>query len=185
MPKYKWETYCYANIIKRAHFINERVLDRVLLAFDDLCCVSEFFIFTIRVDKYLTEAPYLLFFLCKIVAIILDETFDNFKNYIQQSEEDTDGQLLSKIISDIKPEFFQYCSIMRNNLHYQKQQSVYIGEPEELYQMLKNELSIVNILLERIRKELNIFPSKPRLAFYRFLRWAQRPCNLPEQSLNE
>lgn len=42
---------------------------------------------------------------------------------------------------------------------------------------LNTELSVIETLLERIRLELNIFPSKAKLRFYRFLRWVQMPNN--------
>lgn len=177
LPKYKWEVYCYTDIVKNAYLEQENVIDRVLLAFDDLCCVSEFFKYVILIDDYLIQAPYLLYFLCKISAIILDETFDNFKKYIQHSPSDNDGRILDSIIGGIDQDFFEFCSTLRNNLHYREQRSLYLGTPEELYQTLNVELAVIETLLERIRLELNIAPSKAKLRFYRFLRWVQMPNN--------
>lgn len=174
-PKYRWEVYCYTDIMKNAAFCSEKVIDRVLLAFDDLCCVSEFFNYTILVDRYLIGAPYLLYFLCKTVAIILDETFDNFKKYIERSPNDNDGLNLRYLMEEIDQNFFNYCVTLRNNLHYRDQQSLHLGTPEELYNTLKMELYIVENLLKRIRVKLNIKPSKAKLVFYRFLRWVQTP----------
>ena len=175
LPKYKWEVYCYTDIVKNTHLKNEKVADRVLLAFDDLCCISEFFKYAILIDDYLMQAPYMLYFLCKIVAIILDETFDNFKKYIQRSPSDNDGRILNSIIADTDQDFLEFCSTLRNNLHYREQRSLYLGTPEQLYQTLNTELAVIETLLERIRLALNIVPSKAKLRFYRFLRWVQMP----------
>ena len=177
LPQYKWEVYCYTDIVKNTHLKNEKVVDRVLLAFDDLCCISEFFKYVILIDDYLMQAPYMLYFLCKIAAIILDETFDNFKKYIQRSPSDNDGRILNSIIADTNQDFLEFCSTLRNNLHYREQRSLCLGTPEQLYQALNTELSVIETLLERIRLELNIFPSKAKLRFYRFLRWVQMPNN--------
>ena len=113
----------------------------------------------------------------KIAAIILDETFDNFKKYIQRSPSDNDGRILNSIIADTNQDFLEFCSTLRNNLHYREQRSLCLGTPEQLYQALNTELSVIETLLERIRLELNIFPSKAKLRFYRFLRWVQMPNN--------
>lgn len=174
-PIYRWEVYCYTDIVKKSKLINERVIDRILLAFDDLCCVSEFFTFTMKTDTYLIKAPYLLFFLCKIVAIVLDETFDNFKKYIDHSPKDNDGIILKEIVQGIDNDFIDLCQCIRNNLHYQRQTTIVIGAPEELYHLLQKELDIVQLLLNRIRLALNIKSSKWKFGFYRFLRWIQIP----------
>lgn len=175
VPQYKWEVYCYTDIVKNARFKNEKVIDRVLLAFDDLCCVSEFFKYVIQIDDYLIQAPYMAYFLCKIVAIILDETFDNFRKYIQYSPNDNDSYILTSILDGIESNFFEFCTVLRNNLHYQEQRSLCLGTSDSLYKILNDELSIVEKLLDRIRFELNINPSKTKLKFYRFLRWVQMP----------
>lgn len=176
-PKYRWEVYCYTDILKNSHFENQNVIDRVLLAFDDLCCVSEFFEYVIEVGDYLIQAPYLMYFFCKITAIILDETFDNFRKYIKYSPSNHDGDILKGILKEIDWDFISFCAALRNNLHYGQQTSLYLGTPDELYQMLNRELAIIKILLENIRMELNITPSKTRLRFYRFLKWVQMPNN--------
>ena len=177
IPKYRWEVYCYTDIVKNSHFENENVIDRVLLAYDDLCCVYEFFEYVIEFDNYLIQAPYLLYFFCKITAIILDETFDNFSKYIKHSPGDHDGDILKSILKEIDRNFISFCATLRNNLHYGQQAYLYLGTPDELYQMLNRELAIIKMLLENIRMELNITPSKTKLRFYRFLRWVQMPNN--------
>lgn len=174
-PRYRWEVYCYADILKHTKLQDEKVIDRVIFAFDDLCCVSEFFRFTILNDKYLAYAPYLLFFLCKIVTIILDETFDNFKNYIDRAQNNNDRAILNSILEGIDQEYINQCKAIRNNLHYEEQKPFYIGTAEELYNTLGTALDVTELLLKRIRIALNINPSKRKLRFYRLLRWAQMP----------
>lgn len=176
-PKHKWQVYCYTDIISSTKIKNERVLDRVLFAFDDLCCVSQFFSFAILTDEYLREAPYLIFFFCKMIAITLDETFDNFNEYILRSNTDSDGEILKNIMDGIDDEFILYCQSLRNNLHYDKQASLSIGDADELYLFLKKELSIVELVLGRIRSVLNINPTRGKLLFYSFLSWAQNTNN--------
>jgi len=175
-PKYRWEVYCYTDIIKNAKFRNQNVLDRVLLAFDDLCCVMEFFKFVIENGRYLIAAPYLLYFLCKIIAIALDETFDNFKNYIKHSPvDDNDAHLLKNFLINIDNDFMAFCQRIRNNLHYQEQTTVMIGTADALYSFLQEELDIVQLLMKRIENSLNINPAKFKLLFYRLLRRVQLP----------
>lgn len=176
LPQYRWEPYCYTDIVKNAPIKNKNVIDRLLLAFDDLCCLLEFFKYTISVDKYLTEAPYLLYFFIKLIVITLDETFDNFIQYTKHgSADDADAILLKTIMEGISDEYIQYCTILRNNLHYENQTSFFLGDSQALYHELENSLSMVEMLYSRILKALNISPSKLRFLTYRFLRWAQSP----------
>ncbi len=176
LPQYQWEPYCYTDIVKSAPTKNKNVIDRLLLAFDDLCCLLEFFKYTISVDKYLIEAPYLLYFFIKLIAITLDETFDNFIQYINHvPSDDADAMLLKAILKDINDEYMQYCTILRNNLHYKNQTSFSLGDSKTLYHELENSLSVVELLYSRILKTLSISPSKLRFLAYRFLRWVQSP----------
>lgn len=176
LPKYRWEPYCYTDIVKNAQIKNKKVIDRILLAFDDLCCLLEFFKYTISVNKYLIEAPHLIYFFIKLIAITLDETFDNFNQYIYHaSSDDVDAILLRAILEDTSDGYLQHCAILRNNLHYEVQMSYPLGDSQTLYHELKHSLSIVELLYSRILKTLNISPSKLRFFAYRFLRWVQSP----------
>lgn len=171
--KYRWESYCYTDIIKNSKIRSQRVIDRVLLAFDDLCSIYEFFYVTICVDEYIKEAPYLLYYLCKIVAIFLDETFDNFKMYIEHNSDEKDSCILKELLDEVDCEFREYCRTMRNNLHYGKQEYVYLGNVDDMYDKLKKELDITNSFIDKLREVLNINPSNLKLMTYRLLRWVQ------------
>lgn len=176
LPKYRWQPYCYTDIVKSAHIKNKNIIDRILLAFDDLCCLLEFFKYTISVDKYLIEAPYLLHFFIKLIAITLDETFDNFNKYINHvSSCDADAILLRTILEGTNDEYLQHCAILRNNLHYEIQMSYSLSDSQTLYDELRYSLSIVELLYTRILKTLSISPSKLRFFAYRFLQWVQSP----------
>lgn len=166
--KYKWQTYSYASIMKNSKITNVRVLDRILFAFEDLCMVNEFFTTTIYLGEYLKMEPYLIYYFSKMVAIFLDETVDNFESYIIRSD-DLDAHILKEIIEDIGEGLLQKCKILRNNLHYGKQESVIWGNENELYEFLLRELEAVEFLVDKIRKVLNINPSKFTLRFYSFL----------------
>lgn len=69
----------------------------------------------------------------------------------------------------------QYCTILRNNLHYENQTSFSLGDSQTLYHELERCLSTVELLYSRILKTLSISPSKLRFLVYRFLRWVQIP----------
>lgn len=174
-PKYRWTPYCYTDIINNSFIKNERLVDRLLFALDDLCCIYEFFVYSILIDDYLLEAPYIIYFLSKSIAITLDETFDNISLYIKHSNDNLDKELIKGTTKNIDKEFIDYCKIFRNNLHYQNQSTIQLGTDKELYQLLLQELEITKELLFQIRKLLNINPSKSKLTFYRFLRWIQLP----------
>ena len=173
---YSWEVYCYTDIVKSARIKNVAVVDRLLLAYDDLCCVWEFLTYAIHVDTYLKDAPYLLFFLCKIVAIVLDETFDNLESYVAHSgSDDGDAHILKNILESVDGDFVESCRVIRNNLHYEKQAMVPVGPPEELYAFLQKEVDIIQGIMGHVGGLLNIKPSKIQLWAYRFFRWVQLP----------
>lgn len=171
---YRWEPYCYTDIIKNSKIANQRVVDRVLLAFEDLCSVKEFFESTIHVGTYLKNAPYLLYYFCKMVAVFLDETLDNLEKYTRFNTGD-EKCVIKPIVEMIDVELRERCRIMRNNLHYGKQESINLGNVDDMYDMLIQELQITNKMIEGLREILNINPSKLRLIVYRFLRWVQMP----------
>ena len=172
---YRWEPYCYTDIVKNSKITNQRAIDRILLAFDDLCSIKEFFEDTIYVDEYLKKAPYLLFYFCKMVAIFLDETFDNLEKYTKHSDNENDNYVLTPILEIVNDEVREYCRVMRNNLHYGKQEKINLGSVDKMYDMLLLELKITNSLIDELRTVININPSKLRLMIYRFLRWVQMP----------
>lgn len=172
IPKYKWSPYCYTDISKHAKIQNEKLLDRVLLAFDDLCTVNEFFQSTIKTSEYLKEAPYLIYYFIKMISIVLDETFDNLYNYINWNSKSRDAELIQYILEDVDFELIDYCKKIRNNLHYEHQENILI---ENEYGIMQKELAVVNVLIEKIRFILNITPSKIRLNFYGFLKWLGSP----------
>ncbi len=171
--KYKWQTYSYTSIMKNSKINNARVLDRVLFAFDDLCMIREFFDVTICLDEYLKTAPYLIYYFSKMVAIFLDETVDNLKSYIMRSD-DSDAGILNTIIEGIDEGLLHKCKILRNNLHYEKQESVNLGDENEIYKFLLQELEVVEVLVDKIRVVLNINPSEYKLIFYNFLLWVYK-----------
>lgn len=173
--KHRWEVYCYTDIVKNAQLQDVRLIDRILMAMDDLSCIYEFFTYMLVVDDYLMDAPYMIYFLNKSIAIFLDETFDNINQYIKYSKSTGDKAALESIMRNVDQSFIKYCATLRNNLHYREQVSLHLGTNRELYQLLVQELNIVKEMLFRVQEILNIKPCKARLYYYRFLRWVQMP----------
>lgn len=175
--KYRWEVYCYTDITKNACLHNPRLIDRLLMILDDLSCAYEFFTYTLLIDSYLMDAPYIIYFLIKSLAIFLDETFDNLNQYIIHSEDMEDKSTLERVMCHVDEGVIAFCKTLRNNLHYKKQDSLHLGSDQELYQLLIQEIELVKNLLNETQEILNIKPSKARLTWYRFLRWVQMPSD--------
>lgn len=174
--KYKSFSYCYTDIQKNSKFISEKVLDRMLLAFDELSSLVMFFKYTIDVDKYLLNSPYIIYFLAKIAASVYDETVDNIEKYIENSnEKDEDRKILIKLHSDISQEITSVSKLMRNNLHYQKQNAINFGCYDELFLFLHALIDECDKIRKNIEGFLDIKPSRIRLGMYQFLRWVQLP----------
>lgn len=175
--KYQHKSYCYTDIINNSKIKNERLIDRLLFALDDLCCLQEFFIYLISIDDYLLESPYMIYFLSKTIAITLDETFDNLNSYVINSNNSFEKKQVEKVTENIDKEFIKYCKILRNNLHYQEQTSIRLGTDKELHGFLLQELVVIKDLLNNIKSLLNINPNKIKLTLYQFLRWVQYSDN--------
>lgn len=173
--KYRWESYCYVDIVKNALLHDTRLIDRLLMTLDDLSCAYEFFTYTLKIDSYLMDMPHVMYFIVKSLAIFLDETFDNFNQYIIYSKDTEDKAALERVMCHIDKGFVDFCKILRNNLHYKKQDSLYLGTNQEIYLLLIQEIELVKNLLFETQKLLNINPSKAKLRYYRFLRWIQLP----------
>lgn len=173
--KYQWEVYCYTDITKNALLHNPRLIDRLLMTLDDLSCVYEFFTYALLIDSYLIDAPYMMYFLIKSLAIFLDETFDNLNQYIIHSKDIGDKAKLERVMCHVDKGVIDFCKTLRNNLHYKKQTSLRLGSDQELYQLLIQEIALVKSLLNETQEILNIKPSKTKLSWYRFLRWVQMP----------
>lgn len=173
--KYQWEVYCYTDITKNALLHNPRLIDRLLMTLDDLSCAYEFFTYALLIDSYLIDAPYMMYFLIKSLAIFLDETFDNLNQYIIHSKDIGDKTKLERVMCHVDKGVIDFCKTLRNNLHYKKQTSLRLGSDQELYQLLIQEIALVKSLLNETQEILNIKPSKAKLSWYRFLRWVQMP----------
>ena len=164
---YKLEPYCYVDIIENCEIKNEKIIDRLLLSFDDLCSLYELFVYIIDVSDYLKPTPFIIYYFSKLLAIILDETVDNLNNILKHCL-DSDSRYIKEIVKVCPDNIQKLCRVLRNNLHYERQESVLIGDELECF----NELFNVSVtLLEKIRLLLNIKPSKAKLRYYRFVKW--------------
>ncbi len=167
---YKYTPYCYVDIVKNCKLKNKKLVDRLLLAFDDLCSVYDFFVYVVDVSQYLRKAPYITFYFTKMLAIILDETVDNLNNILKYNPTDTDAKTIERILNICPSNIKLLCKKIRNNIHYEKQEHILFDDELILFKEL---FAISNELIKEIRNVLNINPSKFRLNYYRFLKWVQ------------
>lgn len=168
--KYNYEPYCYVDIVKNCKFNNKKLIDRMLLAFDDMCSIYDFFVYVVDVSNYLRQAPYITFYFIKMLSIILDETFDNLNNILRYSQNNDDTKIIESILSEYPSHIKELCKTIRNNIHYDRQDV--ISYDDELF-LFDELLTVSKNLLERIKDILNINPSRARLRYYKFLKWVQ------------
>ena len=168
--EYKYEPYCYVDIVKSCKLKNKNLVDRLLLAFDDMCSIYDFFVYVVDVSGYLKQAPYITFYFTKMLAIILDETIDNLNNILKYSKNDLDKIIIEDLLSICPSNIEELCKKLRNNLHYERQDSVSFDDELKLF---NNLFTISQELVKRIRNILNINPSKIKLNYYRLLKWLQ------------
>lgn len=167
---YQYEPYCYVDIVKSCKLKNKKLIDRLLLAFDDMCSIYDFFVYVVDVDKYLEQAPYISFYFIKILAVILDETIDNFKNVLQYNRNEYDTQMITELLNICPSNIQEFCKTLRNNIHYERQEDLLLYDELPLFEEL---FTICKKLVANIRKILNIKPSKAKLCYYNFLKWIQ------------
>lgn len=168
--KYNYEPYCYVDIVKNCKFNNKKLIDRMLLAFDDMCSIYDFFVYVVDVSNYLRQAPYITFYFIKMLSIILDETFDNLNNILRYSKNNYDTKIIESILSEYPLHIKELCKTIRNNIHYERQDVISYDDELSLFDEL---LTVSKNLLERIKDVLNINPSRARLRYYKFLKWVQ------------
>ncbi len=165
--------YCYTDIVKASKVKNERLIDRLIFAYDDLSCIVDFFDIAISSEEYLKSSPFLLYFFSKMIAIVLDETYDNISNYINHTKEGEERNLIKTLLSCNKDSSISTYKALRNNIHYKEQNLVNIGTPTEQYDFFKKQISEVFNLLNEIKAILNLNPSRRKIILYKFLAWVQ------------
>lgn len=171
--KTEWIRYCYTDIVKFSKVKNERLIDRLIAAYDDLACIIDFFSITILTEEYLKESPFLLYFFSKMIAIVLDETYDNINNYIKYAKDSEEKNLIKTLLSCNEKFSLNTYKALRNNLHYMEQNLVNIGTPTEQYEFLKKQILEVFNLLNKIKSILNLNPSRRKILLYKFIAWTQ------------
>ncbi len=167
---YNYVPYCYVDIVKNCKLGNKELIDRLLLAFDDMCSIHDFFVYVVDVSDYLRQAPYIIFYFVKMLAIMLDETFDNLDNILKYNKNDDDAKMIETVLNVCPLDIRKLCKCIRNNIHYERQDYVLFDDELALFEEM---MVISGKLLENIRDILNINPSKARLRYYKFLKWIQ------------
>ena len=88
----------------------------------------------------------------------------------QHSADDLDKIIIEDLLSICPSNIAELCKKLRNNLHYERQNSVSFDDELKLF---NNLFTISQELVKRIRNILNINPSKIKLNYYRLLKWLQ------------
>lgn len=166
-------SYSFTDIIKKNEGFSENEINRLISAIDALASTHEFFTCIVSVDEYLKGFPHMIYFIRKILSIILDETFDNLNNYIEFSKTPEKKATFKSIIKDVESEFIEECKLLRNNIHYRNQSQIEIGNVEYSYNQLFEMLSVVETLIKNINDNLYINTKKSKLYYYKILAWLQ------------
>lgn len=172
--KHKTISYSFVDVMKVTKINNKKLLDRLLFALDDLSEIDYFFNNVILVDDYLLEHPHIIYFLLKIIYIQLNETINNLSNFVKNSPIDCDDRKQVELILDkIDLELISRIQVFRNNLHYEKQITLNIGNENDLFIELKDAIHLSEQMKIDINGLVNIRITKKKIAINSFLHWVQ------------
>lgn len=173
---YKKYSYCYVDIFKECGIESDILIDRLLVSFDELAGIQLLFQDIFEIRELSSSDSYMMFFFVKAISIVYDEAIDNIKGFIANSDRDSkDVSVMNNLLSHQDTQIIDKATIIRNNLHYSKQKSHKLSDAEEVERYFENILTEVDKLKFSIGEVLRINPSKFRLGYYQFLRWAQTP----------
>lgn len=171
-PKYKWESVSYVSIIRKSKVLEEREIDRLLRALDVVAATYEMFEYVIDIDDYLIKTPYLVYFFRKIISIFLDETIDNINNFIKYSDDISKVRIFEKILDGVDEGIIEKCRVLRNNLHYESQVEIEIGDAKQSYDELIWLININMTIMRNISETIEYRPRKITRIMNRVIRWA-------------
>lgn len=167
-----YQPYSFVSLIRKSKIVEEKILRRLLIAYSQLATIDTMFKELIDINDNEIINSYILYFLNKIIAYVLDETYDNIQSYIKNTKD-------LKIKEDLKNILYTFGKIdceknrrLRNNFHYTKQDKVFSNK-EEMLIYLKENLKYTSVIMNQITHLLNIRDRKIIFAFFRLLRWTE------------
>ena len=165
-------SYCYVDILKSSLIKNTNLLDRIILATDELASLKILLHDTIDYKVMMKNNLHMTYFVCKLMSIIFDETVDNINNFLKYNKCD-DALVIIKIFDSIDKNVIDNAEKFRNNLHYGHFESYGFKSIDEFMQYFVHLIEEIASLHNSLTEILNINPSNFKLQFYRFLRWTQ------------
>lgn len=166
------QPYSFVSLIRNSKIKEEKILRRLLIGYSQLATVDTMFKGLIDINNDEIQNSYIIYFLNKVTAYVLDETFDNIQSYINNTKDLKIKEKLNFILSTFQKVDCERNTRLRNNFHYNKQDKVFSNK-EEMLIYLKENLKHIPVIMNQITNLLNIRDRKITYAFFRLLRWTE------------
>lgn len=166
------QPYSFVSLIRKSEIKEEKLLRRLLIGYSQLAIVDTMFKEIIDINDNEIKNSYIIYFLNKVTAYVLDETFDNVQSYINNADDLETKEKLKCILSTFQKVDCERNRNLRNNLHYIKQDKIFSNR-EEMLICLKENLKYISIIMNQITNLLNIRDRKITFAFFKLLRWTE------------
>lgn len=169
------QPYSFVSLIRKSKIKNEILIKRLIIAYSQLAIVDTMFNRLIKIEEEIKDNEYILYFINKVVALVLDETFDNINSYIKNSK--YKDNVYYTYLNQILDVFYKINNIeknskLRNNFHYSKQDIVFMKN-DDIYEYLHVNLKTVKEVKNTILDILNIKYRRITFAFFRLLAWSR------------
>lgn len=166
------QPYSFVSLIRKSKIKEEKMLRRLLIAYSQLATLDIMLTELIDIEDNAMQNSYIVYFLSKMIAYVLDETFDNIQSYISNTEDLEIRGKLQIILSLFEQIDCEKNKKLRNNFHYSKQDIIFKSKEEMLGYLKKNLKQMTNIM-KQIVDLLNIKNRKTTFAFFKLLRWSE------------
>lgn len=161
--------YSFIDFLNNNSFKDKNIIDRLINMYDETGYIVA--LFSNYIDCNNCNNLLLLSF-SKIISIVFTETVKNIKNYLNFAEKNEDYNMLNNLIANIDERILNKSKILRNNLHYNKQNKVFenFTEIKPFYFKIIEENYILHKKIEIL---LNIKLSIYKKGLYKLVRWSK------------
>lgn len=166
------QPYSFVSLIRKSKIKQDKLLKRLLIAYSQLSTIDIIFKDMIDLNDDEIKDSYIIYFFSKMVAYVLDETYDNVNSYLQNTQSIEEKKMLGVILDTFKNVDCENNRKLRNNFHYISQDKVFTTK-EEIVTSVKNNLQFISNIISKIEEIINIKDRKLTYAFFRLLRWTE------------
>ncbi len=166
------QPYSFVSLIRKSKIKQDKLLKRLLIAYSQLSTIDIIFKDMIDLNDEEIKNSYIIYFFSKMVAYVLDETYDNIQSYINSTQDIAIKKELETILFLFRNVDCENNRKLRNNFHYIHQDKVF-DTKEEILINVKDNLQYISDVMMQIKEIINIKDRKLTFAFFRLLRWSE------------